>query len=68
MPLTNDPDSDTDPAIFVTDLQGANKKLIKKISANYFLKVHKHHFSRIKSQKEVKKTVRIKGFLTIFAV
>jgi hypothetical protein len=42
---------DPDPAIFVTDLQEANKKLIfeeKKISAyypgTYFLKVHSHHF------------------------
>jgi hypothetical protein len=38
-----DPDYDPDPAIFVTDLQDANKKLI--FSAYYFLKVHLHHFS-----------------------
>ncbi len=36
----SDPDPDSDPAIFVFDLQDANKKLIlKKIcSAYYFLK------------------------------
>jgi hypothetical protein len=45
-----DPDSDPDPAIFVTDLQDASKKLI--FSAYYFLKLHLHHFSKIKEQKE----------------
>jgi hypothetical protein len=52
-----DPDSnpEPDPAIFNIDLQGTNKKLIKKrFSAYYFLKVHLHKFSKI-SQKEVKK-------------
>jgi hypothetical protein len=37
-----DPDADPDPAIFFTDLQD-------------FLKVHLHHFSKIKSHKEVTK-------------
>jgi len=39
---------DPDPAIFVIDLQDANKKLnfFKKISAYYFLNVHVHHFSK----------------------
>ncbi len=54
-----EPDSDPDPAIFVIDLQDANKKLIfvKKLSfsAYYFMKVHLHHFSKIKSPKEVTK-------------
>jgi hypothetical protein len=51
-----DPDSEPDPAIFVIDLQGANKKLIKKKFPAYcFLKVLLHHFSKIKSQKEVTK-------------
>jgi hypothetical protein len=47
-------DPDPDPAIFVIDLQDASKKLIvnKIFSASYFLKVHFHHFSKIKSQKE----------------
>jgi hypothetical protein len=47
---------DPDPAIFVTDLQDANKKIIlKKFSAYYFLKVNLHKFPKIKSQKEVTK-------------
>jgi hypothetical protein len=52
-----DPDADPDPAIFVFDLRDANKKIIalKKFSAYYFLKVHLHHFSNIKSPKEVTK-------------
>jgi hypothetical protein len=44
---------DPDPAIFVIDLQDANKKLIFlfiSFFAYYFLKVHLHH---LKSQKEV---------------
>jgi hypothetical protein len=47
-------DPDPDPAIFVNDLQDASKKLIFNtiFSAYYFLKVHLHHFSKIKSQKE----------------
>jgi hypothetical protein len=51
-----DPYADPDPAIFVIDLQDANKKLIiKGFSVFYFLKVHLHNFSKIKSQ-EAKKT------------
>jgi hypothetical protein len=50
-------DPDADPAIFVIDLQDANKKtnLLKKSILLIFLKVHLHHFSEIKSQKEVTK-------------
>jgi hypothetical protein len=50
-------DADADPAIFVTDLQDANKKkkFLNSFSAFYFLKVHLHHFSKIKSQTEVTK-------------
>jgi hypothetical protein len=60
-----DPDLDPDPAIFVTNLQDANKKLIKKksFSAYYFLKVDLHHFSKIKSQKEDAKQQESKFFL-----
>jgi hypothetical protein len=47
-----DPDADPDPAIFVSDLQDVNKKLF---FAYYLLKVHLHHFSKIKSHKEVTK-------------
>ncbi len=56
-PLHFGTDPDLDPAIFVIDLQDANKKLIlkKSLSAYYFLKVHLHHFSKIKSHKEVTK-------------
>ncbi len=52
-PWQMDPDADPDPAIFVSDLQEANKKL--SFLAYYFLKVHLHHFSMIKSHKEVTK-------------
>ncbi len=51
-----DSDPDPDPASFVIDLQDASKKL--KIITQfflllpYFLKVHLHYFSKIKSQKE----------------
>jgi hypothetical protein len=65
-----DPDADADPSFFIIDLQAANKKLIffKKLSAYYFLKVLLHHFSKIKSQKEVTNSRKeIKVFLTIFA-
>jgi hypothetical protein len=41
-----DPSADPDPAIFVIDLQDANKKVIKKsYPAYHFLNVHLHHFS-----------------------
>jgi hypothetical protein len=48
---------DPDPSIFIIDLQDANKKLIlnKSFPAYYFMKVLLHHFSKIKSQKEVTK-------------
>ncbi len=44
-----DPDADTDPAIFLIELQDANKKQIfwfNSFFAYYFLKVHLHHFQR----------------------
>ncbi len=44
-----DPDSDPDPAIFAIDLQDTNKKRI------FVVKVYLHHFSKIKSRKEVTK-------------
>jgi hypothetical protein len=58
-----DPDSDPDPAIFIIDLQDASKKIIFNtiFSAYYFLKVHLHHFSKIKSQKEPQNS-RNQGF------
>jgi hypothetical protein len=51
-------DPDPDPVIFLIDLQDVNKKLIcllERFFAYYFLKVPLHHFSKIKSQKEVTK-------------
>ncbi len=57
-----DPDSDPDPAIFVIDLQVANKELILfYFSAYYFLKVHLHYSSEKKSQKESQNS-RKQGF------
>jgi hypothetical protein len=52
MPLTNG-----SGYFFDIDIQGSNKKLIilKESSAFYFLKLHLHQFSKIKSQKEVTK-------------
>ena len=58
------------PAICVIDLQDAGKKLIFNtiFSAYYFLKLHIHHISKIKSQKESQNsTVGIKVFLAIVA-
>ncbi len=62
-------DSDPDPAIFVIDLQDASKKLIfnKIFSAYYFLKVHLHHFPKIKSQKESQNR-RNQGFSYYFCM
>jgi hypothetical protein len=52
-----DLDSDQDPAVFVINLQCANKKLIykKKFSAYYFFKVQLHHFFKEKVQKKSQK-------------
>jgi hypothetical protein len=64
-----DPDSDPDPPIFVIDLQDASKKkfFYTIFSAYYFLKVHLHHFSKIKSQKS-HKIVRNQGFSYYFCM
>jgi hypothetical protein len=60
---------DPDPAIFVIDLQNASKKLIFNtiFSAYYFLRVHLHHFSKIKSQKEPPNS-RNQGFSYYFCM
>jgi hypothetical protein len=57
-----DPDADSDPDIFVIDLQDANKKLYLKKSffAYYILKVHLHHFQRKKVKKS--QSSRNQGF------
>ncbi len=64
-----DPDSDPDPAIFVIYLQDASKKLIFNtiFSAYYILKVHLHHFSKIKSQKKSQNR-RNQGFSYYFCM
>jgi hypothetical protein len=66
-----DPDAGPDPSIFIIDLfKMPTKTILKKFPAYYFLKVLLHHFSKIKSQKEVTKvtkTVEIKVFLAKFA-
>ncbi len=56
---------DPDPAIFIKDLQDANKKLIfsQIFPAYFFLKVHLHHFSKIKTKRS-HKTVGIKVLVT----
>jgi hypothetical protein len=48
-----DPDSDADPSIFIIDLQKTNLK--KSFPSYYFLMILLHHFSKIKSKKEVTK-------------
>jgi hypothetical protein len=56
-----DPDSDPDPAIFIIDLQDANKTLFFEMVFLHITVlyegtwVHIHHFSKIKSKKEVTK-------------
>jgi hypothetical protein len=55
-----DPASDPDPAIFIIDLQDANKKLIY-----YFLKEHLHHYSKIKVKKKSQNS-RNQGFFLLF--
>jgi hypothetical protein len=57
MPLTKGSGCGSGSFYFIIDLQDANKKLIflKSFSAYYFLKVLLHHFSKVKSLKEVKK-------------
>jgi hypothetical protein len=52
-----DPDADSDPSIFIIDNSRCQQKthLKKSFSALYFLKILLHHFSKIKSQKEVTK-------------
>jgi hypothetical protein len=51
------PDSDPipDPAIFVSDLKMATKNYFFPSFAYFFLKLHLHHFSNIKSHKEFTK-------------
>ncbi len=60
---------DPDPSIFVIDLQDASKKLFfnTTFSAYDFLKLHLHHFSKIKIQKESQNS-RNQGFSYYFCM
>ncbi len=59
---------DPDPAIFVIDLQDANKKLIsKKVFCLLLFEGNFNHFSKIKSQKDSQNRRNQGVFLTIFA-
>jgi hypothetical protein len=51
---------DPDSAIFVIDLQDA-----KSFSAYYFLKLHIHQLSKIKSQTEARKQQESRFFLLL---
>ncbi len=59
---------DPDPAIFVIDLQDASKKLFLNtiFSVYYFLKLHLHHFSKIKIKKS--ENSRYQGFSYYFCM
>jgi hypothetical protein len=62
-----DPDSDQDPAIFVIDLQNANKKQKKMFFCLLLFEGTFTSFFKDKKSKNSHKTVGIKVFLTIFA-
>jgi hypothetical protein len=65
-----DPGSDPDPVIFVIDLQDAikTKYFIKNFMLiSLLLKVHLHHFAKIKRQKEVTKQ-KYQGFSYSFCL
>jgi hypothetical protein len=47
-----DPKADPDPSVFINDLQDANKN---KFFNKFFCVLLLHHFSKIKTQKEVTK-------------
>ncbi len=62
-------DPDSDPSIFIIDLQDANKNKFKKksFSAYYFLRLLLHHFSKIKSKKKSQNS-RNPGFSWYFCL
>jgi hypothetical protein len=62
-----DPDSDPDPAVFIIDLQDANKKLLqKKLFGRLLFESTFTSFFKDKKSIRCRKTVEIKVFLTIF--
>jgi hypothetical protein len=63
-----DPDADPDPSIFITDLQDAKKKLIKKkVFLQLLFEGNFTSFFKGKKSKRSHKTLEIKVFLIIFA-
>ncbi len=59
---------DPDPAFFVSDLQDVNKKYFFSSKFFYFLKVHLHHFSKIKSHKQKSQNRRSQCFSYYFCL
>jgi hypothetical protein len=58
--------TDLDPAIFVSDLQDSHYKLtFSKFFAYYFLKLHLHHSSKLRSHEGVTKQQELR-FLSLF--
>ncbi len=57
--------TDPDPGIFVSDLQDDDLKLLffLRFFAYYFLKLHLHHYSKLKSYKEVTEQWELRFFL-----
>jgi hypothetical protein len=63
-----DPDADPDPAIFVIDLQDANKKIcLNKFFCLLLFEGTFTSFFKDKKSKRIHKAVGIQVFLTIFA-
>jgi hypothetical protein len=65
----SDPYRDTDPAIFVIDLQDANQNYLKKkFFCLFLIEGTFTSFFKDKKSKRSHKTVGIKVFITIFAL
>ncbi len=60
---------DPDPVIFVLDIQDAKKNyFFLSFSAHYFLKVHLHHFYKIKNVTKKSQNSRNQGFSFYFCL
>ncbi len=62
-----DPDADSDPSIFIIDLQDANKKINFLKNVFLYITFLRYIIFKDKKSKRCHKTVEIKVFLTIFA-
>jgi hypothetical protein len=62
-------DADPDPAFFVSDLREASQKnfFLLSFHAYFFLKMHLHHSSKLKSHKEVTKQLKSR-FSSLFVL